>query len=119
MSVRTSVIALALATIIAPAAFAQTASVFVGGEAGWIDQPVQSKVTRLQVASEYLQFRSNPVAADGGKFVGGEEGYVFPRHTLAYQNGRWVCTDKIAHNPKPDAIKSTGERQLFQQQYPA
>lgn len=57
MSVRKNTIAIALITLAAPAVFAQSASVFVGG--------------------------------------------------------------KIAHNPKPDAIKTPGERQLFQQQYPA
>lgn len=78
MSVRTSSIVLTLATIAAPA-FAQ--SVFVGGERGWIDQPVQSKRTREQVTNEYLAFRRNPLAPDGGQFVGGEMGYVFPTHT--------------------------------------
>jgi hypothetical protein len=119
MSVRKSAVAIALATLAAPAAFAQSSSVFVGGEAGWVDRPVQSSLTREQVRNEFLQFRSNPVAADGGRFVGGEAGYVFPAHTYARVNGEWVCTDKIAHNPKPDAIKSPAERRAFLQQYPA
>jgi hypothetical protein len=116
MSVRTSTIVLALATLAAPV-FAQ--SVFVGGERGWIDQPVQSSLTREQVTSEYLAFRKNPVAPDGGRFVGGEMGYVFPAHSYARVNGEWVCTDKIAHNPAPAAIKSPAERAAFQAQYPA
>lgn len=119
MSVRSNTIIIALATLAVPAAFAQSAAVFVGGEAGWIDRPVQSSLTREQVTSAYLQFRSNPVAPDGGRIVGGEMGYVYPQHTYARVNGEWVCTDKIAHNPKPDAIKSSAERQAFQQQYPA
>jgi hypothetical protein len=117
MSVRTSTIVLALATLALPAAFAQ--SVFVGGERGWIDQPVQSSLTREQVTNEYLAFRKNPVAPDGGQFVGGEMGYVFPAHTYARVNGNWVCTDKIAHNPAPAAIKTPAERATFQAQYPA
>ena len=116
MSIRTSTIVLALATAAAPV-FAQ--SVFVGGERGWIDQPVQSAQTRQQVTSDYLAFRSNPVAPDGGTFVGGEMGYVFPAHTYARVNGQWVCTDKIAHNPAPAAVKSNAERRAFQAQYPA
>lgn len=116
MSFRTSTIVLALATIAAPA-FAQ--SVFVGGERGWIDQPVQSRTTRQQVTNEYLAFRSNPVAPDGGQTVGGEMGYVFPAHTYARVNGQWVCTDKIAHNPPPAAVKSPAERRAYQAQYPA
>ena len=117
MSVRTSTIVLALATIAAPAAFAQSS--FVGGERGWIDQPVQSRLTHQQVTDEYLAFRSNPAGADGGQFVGGEMGYVFAAHTYARVNGQWVCTDKIAHNPAPAAVKSPAERSAFQAQYPA
>lgn len=117
MTVRRNIVAVALATLAVPAVFAQ--SVFVGGEAGWIDRPVQSSLTRAQVTNEYLAFRSNPVAADGGRFVGGEAGYVYPAHTYARADGEWICTDKIAHNPAPDAIKSEAEERLFLQQYPA
>ena len=119
MSARTNVLAIAIATMAVPAAFAQTTSVFVGGERGWIDSPVASSLSRAQVTSEYLAFRSNPVAADSGRFVGGEAGYVFPAHTYARVNGEWVCTDKIAHNPPPASMKTPAERQSFQQQYPA
>ena len=119
MSGRTSILAIAFATMAAPAAFAQSASIFVGGERGWIDRPVQSTLTREQVSSEFFAFRSNPVAPDGGRYVGGQEGYAFPAHTYARIAGQWVCTDKIAHNPNPEAVKSASERQLFLQQYPA
>jgi hypothetical protein len=119
MSARNTLLALALATMGVPAAFAQSAGVFVGGERGWVDRPVQSTLSREQVRSEFLQFRGNPVAADGGQFVGGEAGYLFPAHTYARVNGQWVCTDKIAHNPRPDAMKSGTERTAFLQQYPA
>ncbi len=119
MSVRKNVVIIALSVLAVPAVFAQSSSIFVGGERGWIDQPVRSNLTREQVRSEFLQFRKNPVAADGGRFVGGEAGYVFPQHTYAYENGKWVCTDKIAHNPAPAAIKTPAERSAFQQQYPA
>ena len=119
MSVRRSAFVLAVAAMALPAAFAQTTSVFVGGEAGWVDRPGQSTVTSEQVGQELQAFRSNPVAPDGGRFVGGEAGYMFPAHTYARQNGEWVCTDKIAHNAKPDAIKSATEQRVFLQQYPA
>ena len=119
MSARTSILAIALATMAVPAAFAQTTSIFVGGEAGWVDRPVQSTVTREQVSNEFLTFRSNPVASDGGRYVGGQEGYAFAAHTYARVDGQWVCTDRIAHNPKPDAVKSSAERTQFLQQYPA
>lgn len=119
MSVRKNLFIVALASLVLPAAFAQSAYQFVGGEAGWVQRPVASSRTREQVSAEYLQFRSNPVARDGGRYVGGEEGYAFPAHTYARVNGQWVCTDKIAHNPPPEAIKTPAERQLFQQDYPA
>ena len=118
MSVRTNLIAIALATIAVPAAFAQSSSVFVGGERGWVDRPVQSSTTREQVSNEYLQFRSNPVMADGGRYVGGQEGYVFPQHIVALENGKLVCFDKIAHNPAP-ATPSSAEMGAFKQQNPA
>lgn len=116
MSVRTSTIVLALATLAAPA-FAQ--SVFVGGEQGWIDRPAHSSLTPRQVSEDYLAFRRNPVTPDGGRLVGGEMGYVFPAHSYARVNGEWVCTDQIAHNPAPAAIRSPGERGTFQALYPA
>jgi hypothetical protein len=119
MSVRKSLFVLAIAAAALPAAFAQSASVFVGGEAGWIDRPVRSTLTREAVRQEFLTFRGNPVAADGGRYVGGEVGYIFPQHTYARVNGEWVCTDKIAHNPAPDAVKSGAERRMYLQLYPA
>jgi hypothetical protein len=118
MSIRTNVIAIALATLAAPAAFAQSSSVFVGGERGWIDGPVQSSTTHQQVTNEYLRFHSNPVMADGGRYVGGEVGYLFPQHIVAFQNGTLVCVDKIAHNPPP-ATPSNAEMRAFKQQFPA
>jgi hypothetical protein len=119
MSVRTNVIAIALATLAVPAAFAQSSSVFVGGERGWVDGPVKSSTTRQQVTNEYLQFRSNPVMADGGRYVGGQEGYVFPKHIVALQNGQLVCADNIPHNPPPPTITSNAQVRAFKQQYPA
>ena len=119
MSVRNNAFVLAIAAMALPAAFAQTTSTFVGGEAGWVDRPVQSTLTTEQVRRAYEAFRANPVAPDGGRYVGGEAGFIYPQHILALQNGKLVCVDKIAHNPKPDAIKSAAERRQFLEQYPA
>lgn len=106
MSVRNHlIVAAALAVLGTPAAFAQSTSVFVGGEAGWIDRPVQSSLTREQVTREFLQFRNNPVDAAGGRYVGGEAGYVPPQ---VRPNG-----------PAPDPVKTPAERRKFQQDYPA
>lgn len=120
MSVRHHAIVAALATLLLPAAFAaQPTAVFIGGEAGWVDGAAPAPQSATQVRNEYLRFRADPVGADGGRYVGGEEGYKFPAHSYALRNGRLVCTDNIAHNPKPAAIKSPAEEQQFQQQYPA
>lgn len=114
MSVRSNLIVLAIATAALPAAFAQSTSVFVGGEAGWLDRPVQSSATPAQ------RFGAAPGAdANVGRFVSAEEGYAFPAHMYARQGGQWVCIDRIAHNPAPAAIKSPSEERAFQQQYPA
>ena len=118
MSVRKTALILALAATAGMSA-AQADSIFVGGERGWVDLPVHSTLTREAVRQEFFAFRANPVAADGGRFVGGEVGYVFPQHTYARVNGEWVCTDKIAHNPAPNAIKTDAEKQAFRRQYPA
>ena len=119
MSVRTNAILLAIATAAVPAAFAQSTATFVGGEAGWVQSAAPGALSSAQVRSELLQFRANPVAADGGRYVGGEEGYAFPAHTYALRNGQLVCTDRIAHNPPPAAIKSPAEQKAFELAYPA
>jgi hypothetical protein len=118
MSIRKTALVLAVAATGGLSA-AQAGSIFVGGERGWVDRPVQSTLAREAVRQEFLAFRVNPVAPDGGRFVGGQAGYIFPQHTYARINGTWVCTDKIAHNSPPNAIKTDAERQAFRQQYPA
>ena len=118
MSVRKTALILALAATGGLSA-AHADSIFVGGERGWVDRPVQSTLSREAVRQEFFAFRANPVAPDGGQFVGGQAGYIFPQHTYARVNGEWVCTDKIAHNPAPNAIKTNAEKQAFRQQYPA
>ncbi len=119
MSFRQTALILALAATGLSAAHAGTSSTFVGGEMGWVDRPMQSTITREQVRQELQAFRSNPVAPDGGQFVGGEAGYIFPAHTYARVNGQWVCTDKIAHNAKPNPNKTAAEQRLFIEQNPA
>jgi len=118
MSVRNTAVIFAFAALGGlSAAQAGTTSVFVGGEIGFVDRPVPSTLTREAVRKEFLAFRANPVAPDGGQFVGGEAGYIFPQHTYAMVNGQWVHTDKIAHNPKPSLKRTDAERRLFLEQY--
>ena len=114
-----SVFVLAIAAAAISTAQAQSTSVWVGGEAGFVDLPVQSSLTREQVSQALLDFRANPVAADGARYVGGEMGYLPEQHAFARVDGRWVCIDNIAHNAKPDAIRSDAEERVFRQNYPA
>lgn len=115
MSTRTNAIVIALATLAIPAAFAQSA--YINGETGWVvAAPVQSTLTREQVRNEFFAFRSNPVVADGSRYVGGQQGYVNEAHSFARVYGQWVCTDKIAHNAAPTPIKTPDEQWMFRQQ---
>lgn len=119
MSVRKSLVIFALAAAGLSVAQAQSASTWVGGEVGFVDVPVQSTLSREQVRQELLAFRASPVASDGARHVGGEIGYVAERHAYARVDGNWVCIDNIAHNAKPEAIRSEAEERLFLQRYPA
>lgn len=96
MSSRISTLAFVLAAAAAPAAFAGTGAVWVGGEAGFREYPVQSQLTRDQVRQELQAFRANPVGADGGRFVGGEQGYVPHQHSYVVREGVKVHTGGFA-----------------------
>jgi hypothetical protein len=76
MSFRNTTVALILAAAAAPAAFADTGSTWVGGEAGFAEHSVAGQRTREQVRQEYLQFRDHPVLSDGTILLPGEAGYV-------------------------------------------
>ncbi|WP_096699580.1 DUF4148 domain-containing protein [Polaromonas sp. AER18D-145] len=118
MLFRKTVFALALAGAALPAAFANSGSTWVGGELGFETHAVQSTKSRADVQQELQAFRQNPVAADGGRLVGGEAGYIHPQHSYAFQGGKLVHTDTIAHNtPKPSLAMTDAERRLFQEQY--
>jgi hypothetical protein len=118
MSFRKIVVSFTVAVALVPAAFANGASTWIGGEAGFQDHPVQSAKSRSEVRGEFLAWRANPVTSDGGLAVGGEAGYVPPQHSYAYQGGKLVHTDKIAHNtPKPSLEMTDAERRLFQELY--
>ena len=119
MSVRKSILVLAFAAFGISAAHAQATSTWVGGEAGFVDRPVQSTLSRDEVRQALLSYRANPVAADGARLVGGEVGDVAEQHAFARVDGQWVCIDKIAHNAKPDAVRTAAERRAFRELYPA
>lgn len=96
MLTRKNTIALLLAAVVAPAAFAQSDAVWVGGEIGWTSRPVQSTRTRADVKAELLKFRANPMLSNAATYVGGEVGYVEHRHTYKVQNGVTVHTAPFA-----------------------
>ncbi|MDP2448851.1 DUF4148 domain-containing protein [Polaromonas sp.] len=118
MLFRKTVFALALAGAAIPAAFANSGGTWVGGEQGFETHAVQSTTSRADVQKELQAFRKNPKTAEGGRLVGGEAGYIPPQHSYAFQDGRLVHTDSIAHNtPKPSLAMTDAERTLFQEQY--
>lgn len=94
MSIRKTLIALAVAAAAAPAAFADTGATFVGGELGWVSHPFKgSSTSRAEVRAELQEF-----LRDGGKLPSGELGaYVQPahEHLYVYENGRRVHADHL------------------------
>ena len=92
MSFRTITTALVLAAAATPGAFAAT-STWIGGEAGFRESWTPSQVTREQVLQDLQAFKANPVDATGGRFVGGEQGYVPHQHTYVVREGVKVHTD--------------------------
>ena len=118
MTFRKTVFVLALFGAFVPAAFAGAGSTWIGGEAGFESHAVPSSKSRAVVQKEFEAFRANAVTSDGGTLVGGEAGYIRPQHSYAFQGGKLIHTDAIAHNtPKPSLSMTAVERQLFREQY--
>lgn len=118
MLVRKTVFALALVGAAIPAAFANSGSTLVGGELGFETHAMQSTKSRADVQQELEAFRKNPVTADGGKIDGTNIGYINPQHSYAFQGGKLVHTDNIAHDtPKPSLAMTDAERRLYQELY--
>jgi hypothetical protein len=76
MSFRNAAIAMIISASAIPAAFANSGSTWVGGEAGFTEHAMGGQRTREQVNQEYLRFRDHPVLADGTILLQGEAGYV-------------------------------------------
>lgn len=89
---RKNAIALLLAAVAAPAAFAQADAVWVGGEIGWTSRVVPGTRSRAEVEAEFLKFRANPLLADGSTYVGGERGVAEHRHSYVVRDGVMVHT---------------------------
>lgn len=110
-----TVFALALAGAALPAAFANSGSNWIGGERGFEFHAGQSTKSRADVKKELEAFRKNPVTADGGTLIGTDARYIPPQHSYAFQDGKLVHTDSIAHDtPKPTNLAMTdAERSLY------
>lgn len=115
MLFRKTVFALALAGAALPAAFANSGSTWVGGERGVEFHANKSTKNRAEVQKELEAFRQNPVTADGGTLAGRDASYIPPQHSYAFQGGKLVHTDSLAHDtPKPTSLAMTdAERRQY------
>ena len=118
MSLRKTVFMLALVSASIPAAFASSGSTFVGGENSFETHAMPGSKNRADVQKELQAFRKNPVTADGGMLVGAELGYTFPQHSYAFQGGKLVHADSIAHNTlRPSLAMTDTERRMYRELY--
>lgn len=111
-------IASAIAALV-PSVFANT---FVGGEIGYVDQPVRAANTRAEVQAEYERFRKHPVLTDGTVVLQGEAGYVpanqgqsADRHPAGINThimGNGAAATKVAPSAPTEA-----ERRAYREQY--
>lgn len=121
MSIRKTIVALALVAAAVPAAFANTHTGWAGNERGvsLIEANTNTSTkTRAEVMQELQAFRNNPVAADGSKFVNNERGSVPAQHSYAFQGGTLVHTDTIAHNTaKPSVVLTDADKRRNRELY--
>ena len=123
MSIRKTIVALALAGAALPGAFAASHTGWAGNERGV--SIIQSSAnasastkTRAEVVQELQAFRKNPVTADGGKIVNTERGFVPAQHSYAFQGGALVHTDTIAHDTaKPSLVLTDADKRRNHELY--
>lgn len=83
------VLAVAVAAAALPAAFANSGSTWVGGEAGFETHAPEAGKTRAEVRAELEDFVRN-----GGSVASGELDYLPPhQHTYVVQDGRTLHDD--------------------------
>ena len=118
MSIRTTLVTLALAGAVLPAAFANSGVTQDAGYRDFRHRVMNSTKTRAEVQQELETFRKNPVTADGGKIVNTEIGFVSPQHSSAFQGGALVHTDKLPHDtPKPSLVMTDTDKRLQRELY--
>ncbi len=118
-NLKPAIVAAALAALAVPAAFASSGTTLVNNEAGVRSHamPASGK-TRAQVLDELEAFKKNPISADGGRYVGGEAGWVYVDHKFDLRGGRLVHADSIDHHaPRPNPTMTPQERDQYRQLY--
>ncbi len=118
MSIRKTIVALALVGATLPAAFANSGTTWVGGDRGFEFHPSNSTKSRAEVQQELEAFRKNPFTADGTKIVNTDKGFISPQHSYAFQGGTLVHIDTLAHDtPKPSLVMTDAEKRLQRELY--
>ena len=106
MSIRKTILALALAGAAVPAAFADG-----GYERPFKTTADASTKSRNDVQKEPEDFRRNPVGAGGSMLSDRDARFITPQHSYGFQNGSLVHTDKLPHDtPKPELSPLTDEQ---------
>ena len=119
-SLKQIAIAATLGALSFPAAFANSGITPANTERGYTTHAMPaSGVTRQEVQAAQNAFESNPVNADGDRFVGGEIGWVPQGHGYARRGGSWVHADSIDHGtPRASTAVTPQSREQFRQMYP-
>ena len=112
MLFRKTVFVLALVGASIPAAFANSGVNVIGGEKGFDFHDMPSLKSRAEVLKERETYRKNPTMADGGKWLASGAHYVFPQHSFAFKDEKFVHTDTLKghDSPKPSLSMTPDER---------
>ena len=118
MSIRKTIVALALAGAALPAAFANSGVTQSATFRDFQYHATNSTKSRADVQQELEAFRKNPFTADGTKIVNTDKGFISPQHSYAFQGGNLVHTDSLAHDtPKPSLVMTDAEKRLQRELY--
>ncbi|HQS41749.1 MULTISPECIES: DUF4148 domain-containing protein [unclassified Polaromonas] len=122
MLFRKTVFVLALAGAALPAAFANSGTTWSGADGGdhlYAQSNSGNSANRSDVKKELAASLKNPVANDPSTWVGADaSSNTFPQHSYAFQGGKLVHTDNIAHDtPKPSRVMPATQQNLFTERY--
>jgi hypothetical protein len=117
MIIRNAVFALGLTAVMIPAFANSGASFVTGGEEGLRLHKAQSTKSKAEVRAELQSTRSIGGYGVMGTGESGESGAFSQRHSFAFQGGKLVHSDNLAHNsPKPSIAMGALERDLYRGQ---